>query len=385
MKIEINPSKISTLLLFAFLTAGLVSNVSAQDDRRPRVIISNPVVRAQPSPTPIRSAQVTNPTKNSAYLKGRLNGILVNRLLKRGRVGVKVMSLATGKTIFERNADRYFMPASNMKSYSVAAAIDQLSPSFRFVTSVYANAKPDKGGTIRGNLIIYGRGDPSISTSFHDGDYYKGIDALAQKIAQAGVKRIEGSLVGDETYFNSKSIPFGWEWDDLQWYYGAEISPLTINNNSVDLKISPGAVGSSARVSILPANRQFRVINKTQTTPRGTKREIRVTKRLGENVLEITGKMPEKRSYYENMARERGYEPASSVTKELSLLVAADPSVSGGKLKKAAGLGVKVVSLDEWLNGDNVSVEDDDTTVVEEAITPEIKENDEPEQMTFGF
>ncbi len=98
----------------------------------------------------------------------------------------------------------------------------------------------------------------------------------------------------------------------------------------------------------------------------------------------FTGKMPEKRSYYEDLARERGYEPASSVTKELSLLVAADPSASGGKLKKAAGLGVKVVSLDEWLNEDIVPV-DDDKTVVEEAITPEIKENDEPEQMTFGF
>jgi NAD-dependent DNA ligase len=99
----------------------------------------------------------------------------------------------------------------------------------------------------------------------------------------------------------------------------------------------------------------------------------------------FTGKMPEKRSYYEDLARERGYEPASSVTKELSLLVAADPSVSGGKLKKAAGLGVKVVSLDEWLNEDIVPVEDDDKTVVEEAITPAIQENDEPEQMTFGF
>lgn len=298
MKIEINPIKISAFLIFASLTAGLTLNISAQDDRRPRVIISNPIVRTQATPTPTRSRPNPVSTKSNSYLKSRLNGILINRLLVRGRVGVKVMSLSTGKTIYERNANKYFMPASNMKSYSVAAAIDQLSPNFRFVTSVYANAKPESNGTVRGNLIIYGRGDPSISTSFNDGDYYKGIDALADKIAQAGVRRIEGSLVGDETYFNSKSIPYGWEWDDLQWYYGAEISSLSVNNNSVDLKISPGAVGSPTRVSILPANRQFRIINKTQTTPRGTKRQIRVTKRLGENVLEITGKMPENDNGY---------------------------------------------------------------------------------------
>jgi len=298
MKIEISPKKISAILVLAFLTAGLVSDVSAQDTRRPRVIISNPVVRVQPSPTPAVTTSIPATTKSTAYLKSRLNGILINRLLMRGRVGVKVMSLRTGKTIYERNADKYFMPASNMKSYSVAAAIDQLSPNFRFVTSVYANAKPDSSGTVRGNLIIYGRGDPSISTNFNDGDYYKGIDALADKIAQAGVKRIDGSLIGDETYFNSKAIPFGWEWDDLQWYYGAEVSSLSVNNNSVDLKISPSSVGSPASVSILPANRQFRIINKTQTVRRGIKRELKVTKRLGENVLEITGKIPENDSGY---------------------------------------------------------------------------------------
>ena len=312
MKIVITPKKISVLLIFAFLTAGLVSNVSAQDNRRPRVINSNPVVRTQPTPTPARLSAIPVAAKSTSYLKSRLNGILINRLLMRGRVGVKVMSLTTGKTIYERNADKYFMPASNMKSFSVAAAIDQLSPNFRFVTSVYANAKPDASGTVRGNLIVYGRGDPSISTSFNDGDYYKGIDALVQKIAQAGVKRIEGSLVGDETYFNSKSIPFGWEWDDLQWYYGAEVSSLSINNNSVDLKISPGAVGSPANVSILPANRQFRISNRTQTTQRGTKRELKVTKKLGENVLEITGKIPE---------NDNGYQGYIAVSRPANLFV----------------------------------------------------------------
>jgi D-alanyl-D-alanine carboxypeptidase/D-alanyl-D-alanine-endopeptidase (penicillin-binding protein 4) len=94
-----------------------------------------------------------------------------------------------------------------MKSYTVAAALERLSPDFRFVTSVFAPAMPDANGTIRGDLTVYGRGDVSISTAFHDGDYYKGLDALAQKIVQSGVKRIEGNLVGDESYFTGNAIP----------------------------------------------------------------------------------------------------------------------------------------------------------------------------------
>ena len=77
---------------------------------------------------------------------------------------------------------------------------------------------PDAAGTIRGELTIYGRGDPSISTAFNNGDYFKGMDTLAQKIVAAGVKRVEGNLVGDESYFNTDAFPSTWEWDDLQWY-----------------------------------------------------------------------------------------------------------------------------------------------------------------------
>ena len=78
-----------------------------------------------------------------------------------------------------------------MKNFTVAAAFEKLGPDFRFVTSVFANAKPDATGTLKGDLRIFGRGDISISTSFNNGDYYKGIDNLVDKITAAGVKRIK--------------------------------------------------------------------------------------------------------------------------------------------------------------------------------------------------
>ena len=93
-------------------------------------------------------------------------------------VGIKVVSLETGKTLFEENADKLLRPASNMKLYTVSAALDRLSPDYHFVTSVYG-AKPDAAGTVAGDLTVYGRGDPSIAARFNNGDYFKGIDDLA--------------------------------------------------------------------------------------------------------------------------------------------------------------------------------------------------------------
>ena len=212
--------------------------------------------------------------------------------LRRGSVGIKIASLDTGKIVFEENAEKYFMPASNMKSFTVATAMEKLTPDFRFVTSVFAPVQPDESGTVKGGLSIYGRGDISFSTAFYGSDYYKGLDLLADKIVQAGVKRIEGNLVGDESYFSGSAVPAGWEWDDLQWYYGAEVSALPLNDNALDLSVKPASVGTPCTVRLLPFNSLMRVVNTCRTTDKSIKRDLTVKKDLDQNVLEISGTMP---------------------------------------------------------------------------------------------
>ena len=200
--------------------------------------------------------------------------------VRRGRIGIKIVSLATGKVVFEENSEKYFMPASNMKNFTVAAALEKLTPDFRFVTSVFAASMPDESGTIKGDLRIFGRGDVSISTSFFAGNYYKGLDDLAAKIAEAGVKRIDGSIAADESFFKGDPIPSGWEWDDLQWYYGAEVSALPINDNAVDLTVRPGPAGYPCSVTLSPYNPIFRVKNLCTTTAAGTLRTLKIEKAL---------------------------------------------------------------------------------------------------------
>lgn len=238
--------------------------------------------------------------------------------VRRGRVGIKIVSLNSGKVIFENDADKYFMPASNMKNFTVATALEKLGADFKFVTSVYANALPDASGVVRGDLRIYGRGDVSVSTGFFGTTptdpetYYKGIDRLVDKIVAAGVKRVEGSIVGDESYFKGFHIPGTWEWDDLQWYYGAEISALPINDNAVDFAVMPGNTGETCIVTIAPSNSLFQVTNTCTTTASSTARNLSVNKRLDRNALEISGTMP---------AGDAGYKTSITISQPATLFV----------------------------------------------------------------
>jgi D-alanyl-D-alanine carboxypeptidase/D-alanyl-D-alanine-endopeptidase (penicillin-binding protein 4) len=209
------------------------------------------------------------------------------------QVAVKVASLDTGRTLFEENAGKLLVPASNMKLYTVAAALDRLSPDFRFKTSVLASAPPDASGTVRGDLVIYGRGDPTFAASLNDGDYFKAIDNLAERIVAAGLKRVEGDLVGDESYFTGAPQGFGWEWADLTWYSGAEVSALSVNDNALDLIVKPGtSVGAPCTITTGPMTPLVTITNRTTTSARRSKRELAVYRGLGENVIEVSGSLP---------------------------------------------------------------------------------------------
>ncbi|MCY7348998.1 MAG: D-alanyl-D-alanine carboxypeptidase/D-alanyl-D-alanine-endopeptidase [Pyrinomonadaceae bacterium] len=322
MKSKINRIKIVGLLSLTLLCGGLHSGIltTAQEMRRERTSekptptpkqtptpkpTAAPTIIPTPTPTPI-------PLQTVADLQAKIRAITARSELRRGQIGTKIVSLETNKTIYEENAEKYFMPASNMKSYTVAAGLEKLSPDFRFTTSVFAPTMPDANGTIRGDVSVFGRGDVSFSAGFYDGDFFKGLNALADKIAQSGVKRIEGNIVGDESYFSGNTIPASWEWDDLQWKSGAEISALPVNDNLIELNIKPSAVNSPCYIQTLPTNTIMKIVNRCQTSPAGTERGIQVTKKLDQNILEIGGTMP---------VGDKGYKGGVTVSRPAQLFV----------------------------------------------------------------
>ena len=228
--------------------------------------------------------------KTVSELQTRISQILAKPELASAIVGIKVASLDTGRVLFEENAAKLLRPASNMKIYTVATALDRLTPDYRFSTSVFAATRPDAAGVVHGDLRIYGRGDPSFAARFNNGDYLKAIDDLAARIVAAGVKRVEGDLVGDETYFVGPKYGSGWEWEDLTWYYGAEVTPLTINDNALDLFIKPGAaVGQAAVITTGPPDPLLTIVNQVTTSAKGLRRDISIHRGLGENTITITG------------------------------------------------------------------------------------------------
>ncbi len=217
--------------------------------------------------------------------------------VSRGRVGIKIVSLNSGKVIFENDADKYFVPASNMKNFTVATALERLGPDFKFKTQIIAGSPVDANGTVKGPLVIQGGGDVSISNAFDPAfpgmvNPYWGIDKLVDKIVAAGVKRVEGDLIGNEQRFWGFATPETWEWDDMQTFSGAEVSALPLNDNVVDLRVKPAAAGSGqpCLITVTPANSLIQIVNNCQTVSNGGQ-NLKVTKRIDQNIIEVVGTM----------------------------------------------------------------------------------------------
>lgn len=286
-----NFDRVFRIKVFCILLALIASSVVGSGAWATAAQKASAAPTPSPSPTPATSQPKTGATTRTlAELQGRISEVLRRAEFAQATIGVKVASLDSGRVIFEENAIKLLRPASNMKLYTVATALDRLSPDYRYITSVYAPSPPDSAGTIRGDVTIYGRGDPSLAARFNNGDYFKGIDDLANRIVGAGVKRIEGDLIGDESYFEGPQYGSGWEWEDLTWYYGAEISALTINDNALDLFVKPGLeAGSKAVITTGPPDPLLTIVNQVTTSPKGTRRDLTIYRDLGKDILTITG------------------------------------------------------------------------------------------------
>jgi D-alanyl-D-alanine carboxypeptidase/D-alanyl-D-alanine-endopeptidase (penicillin-binding protein 4) len=207
--------------------------------------------------------------------------------------GVKIVSLETGATLFEHNAGKLLKPASNAKLFTGALALDRLGPDYRIRTSLLSTAKPDRHGVLRSALIVYGRGDPSFAARFNNGDYGKSLEPLVEALKTAGVTQIKGDLIGDESYFRGPPFGSSWTWDDLQYYYGAEASALTHEDNVVDLLFKPGSkVGEPCVIETKPDTRFLTFINRATTVEAGGRRDVDLYRPVGENVIYTSGQLP---------------------------------------------------------------------------------------------
>ena len=182
--------------------------------RRPALLLSllllleaGPGVRAEPA------ARVRRPPAGA-----RIAAILRSTpAAQRAFWGIEVVEAATGARLFATNPAHLFLPASNAKLFTTALALTRLGPDYRFETSVRAEITPDAAGRLAGDLRLVGGGDPMLSARVipyqrgpTTGDPLQAIDALAAQVADAGVRRIDGNIVGDDTAYVWEPYPEGW-------------------------------------------------------------------------------------------------------------------------------------------------------------------------------
>jgi D-alanyl-D-alanine carboxypeptidase/D-alanyl-D-alanine-endopeptidase (penicillin-binding protein 4) len=228
-----------------------------------------------------------------APLHQRLSNHLAQPKFSAAAWGVKIVSLDSGNVLFEHHAGKLLKPASNAKLYTTALAFDRLGPNFRIKTSLLARSGPSRNGTLRGDLVVFGRGDPSFAARFHRGAHTNLLAPLVAALKSAGVRRVAGELVGDESFFRGPPLGTEWTWDDLQYYYGAEVSALTVEDNTVNLLISPGPkAGAPCRITTLPATDYLSFDNRSRTVAVGGLSDLSLYRPIGENRVYVHGQLP---------------------------------------------------------------------------------------------
>jgi D-alanyl-D-alanine carboxypeptidase/D-alanyl-D-alanine-endopeptidase (penicillin-binding protein 4) len=221
----------------------------------------------------------------------------------KGEWGILIADASTGQVLFEQNADRYFVPASNMKLFTTALALATLGPDYRFRTTLESLAEPAADGKIAGPLYLVGRGDPNLSNRKFPfdlkeefiGPSEKVIVELADAIATKGVKEISGDIIGDDSYFPRDRYPNGWEIDDMVWEYGAAISAIVLDDNTVQLTLTPGDnAGDRVDAVVAPTAPEFIVDNQVITSAAGVKPDLTLKREPGSNVVTLLGTLPSK-------------------------------------------------------------------------------------------
>jgi serine-type D-Ala-D-Ala carboxypeptidase/endopeptidase (penicillin-binding protein 4) len=253
-----------------FLLACLNSNQSNQNaqtnQQQPAFEIPTPQINL------LKPLEISQREEDISLAK-KIEELIEKSEFSNARWGVFVVSLKDGRVLVARDAQKLFTPASAQKILTSVVALEKLGANFRWQTRVLAE-KQIEDGAINGDLILYGQGAPDFST--------EGVEQLISQLQSKGLRKIKGNVVGDESYFRGDAFGDGWAWNDLQWYYGAEASALSINRNQTEITLQNGSPKAT--------NAYMQISGKIEPNQNGEAESIGLQRELGSNKVHVWGK-----------------------------------------------------------------------------------------------
>ncbi len=204
------------------------------------------------------SAEITSPGE----LARRIDQILQDPALARAHIGLTVQVAETGEVLYTRDGEKRFTPASNVKLITGAVGLAVLGPEYRWATKLIADG-PINDGALEGNLWIIGGGDPSLERDE--------LRAWIKHLRMAGIRRIDGDVIGDDRVFSEPQWGRGWMWDDLFAGWSAGVSGLQLAPNTVNAAIVPGAdLGDSTSMVLRAKGPSLPISNRVLTGAPGS-------------------------------------------------------------------------------------------------------------------
>ena len=197
---------------------------------------------------PAAAPNAGTPRDDVARFSARVESLLAANGPAKNFWGVLVADADTGEWLYGLNPYRYFQPGSNAKLFTTAYALATLGSDFRVRTTIESAASIDFGGRLHGDLVLVGRGDANLSNrvfpyrkvALRDGPPDKALAAMADDLVAHGLKSIDGDVIADDSAWAPERFPPGWTIDDSVWSYGAAVSVIAVNENTMTLEVRPG-------------------------------------------------------------------------------------------------------------------------------------------------
>ncbi|WP_303924298.1 D-alanyl-D-alanine carboxypeptidase/D-alanyl-D-alanine-endopeptidase [Draconibacterium sediminis] len=170
--------------------------------------------------------------------KSAIETLLQQEDYKNASVGINVVDLHSGETVYGLNSEKLLVPASTMKMITSGTALEILGADYRFKTKVSYTGKIDKNGVLDGDLVLIGGADPALGSEYFQDHYFEFLKNWAKQVKASGIRKVKGNLILDGGIYDSERIPDSWVWGDIGNYYGAGPNAFTVFDNMYRITFS---------------------------------------------------------------------------------------------------------------------------------------------------